>query len=318
MVVIDQCIVCGSSDSSPFFEFQFPWYSKDTLYKMRKCNNCGMLFYSPRMEADEINGMYDEDYYVFKASDGEQFEKMVPMYRRTASLVEEQVKVKKVLEIGCARGHLLALMKSKGWDVKGVEIASNTAKYANDKLGVDVFNGTIEDFSANQSDTYDLVLAIDVLEHVPNPTSFIESIAKLHCSGDVLVIDTPNGGSANIDSAKGNWVGFNPFHIFLYNHNNLRSLLEKSGYDVISVFSYNNKRYQARTQKKVPRIVKIIPYKYRVLLCGFFCSLISPCRVLKAKLKILQRLDYFDSKDSNLELSKSIEGDNIVLIAKKR
>ena len=57
-----------------------------------------------------------------------------------------------VLDIGCYRGFLLKYFQSHGWtDVFGIEPSKSASAFARARLGLDVFNGYLEDYLADES-----------------------------------------------------------------------------------------------------------------------------------------------------------------------
>ncbi len=237
------CCVCGTSQSTPFHEVSYRGHGYPGVFTLRKCDGCGMLFNSPRLSDHDLSALYDGNYYFFQRNDKDEFRRALATYRRTVALAGNRITPQRVLEIGSAKGYLLALLKQLGWEVQGLELSEDAARYAVEQFGVPTRTGMIETYAGGPDhDSFPLVLAMDVLEHVPDPRRFIDCISTVMPEGGTLIIDTPNGAAANIGTEGPNWNGFNPFHIFLFSADNLRRLLEDCAFDVEQVFSYNNTR----------------------------------------------------------------------------
>ena len=208
---------------------------------MRRCTGCGLLFNSPRLDDAALAKLYGSNYYFFMRRDARELPRIVHMYQRTIALVAGDVHIKRSMDIGCGRGYLPAVLRGLDWDVRGVEISIDAAEYAEQRFGLEVFCGTIEQYvQSSQRETFPLVTAIDVLEHVPAPGSFIAAAAQIVEPGGWLIIDTPNGAARNIEVKSVAWKGFNPFHVYLFNTTNLSSLLTQHGSEVTHAFSYGN------------------------------------------------------------------------------
>jgi 2-polyprenyl-3-methyl-5-hydroxy-6-metoxy-1,4-benzoquinol methylase len=210
---------------------------------MRRCDDCGLLFCSPRLADEGIAALYGPDYYVNFKSDASYFARTAEVYERTAMMLPTGPdRPGRVLEVGSGKGYLLAALNRLGWRATGIEIGADAARYARDVFGVETFPGTIEAYRAAYPGAHDFptVLCIDIIEHVTDPSAFVAELASVTAKGGVLVIDTPNGGAAHIPIEKENWRGFNPFHIFVFNRENLTRLLEQRGFRVTQAFSYNN------------------------------------------------------------------------------
>lgn len=106
------------------------------------------------------------------------------------------------LEIGCSSGGTGAMIKEKlGVDYyAGLELMPEAAKAAASRLDW-VQCGNIEDMiAANQlgqipDKPYDLLLYLDVLEHLVNPWKTLAETAKLMNKGGLLVGSIPNAGN---------------------------------------------------------------------------------------------------------------------------
>jgi len=238
-----------------------------------------------------------------------------------------------VLEIGSAKGYFLAVLKTLGWTVFGVEISAVAGKFAREKFNIPVCTGTLEEYAAQPNyESWPLVLAFDVLEHVTDPDDFIAQLNRVTITGGVVILVTPNGGSANIGSLQAAWSGFNPFHIFIFNSENLKQLLTRHGFEVQKIFSYNNTRLTRETVpgstqnfwivfaikclKKIGLIhwLKNIRLKY-----WSFLDEGSRNLYLEAVVTEIQKQgNYFSTPDSQAELAQIGAGDNLVIIAKKR
>lgn len=94
-----------------------------------------------------------------------------------------------VLEIGCGSGKFLNKLREKNCNrkLKGLELNQNTVdeNFAN---GLDVEFKTIQTFSDKSRDQYDIVCSFQVLEHVWEVKSFLESsILPLKQNGKLIV-----------------------------------------------------------------------------------------------------------------------------------
>ena len=189
---------------------------------------------------DAIKAYYAGDYYFFNRDIDFEFSRNHQLYKRTVRLIEDQVPVKRVLEIGCSKGFLLAILSKIGWQVEGVEISSEASSFARSTFNLPVFTGEIEKYEElYPALKYPLILALDVMEHVPDPFAFIKAISRLLTKDGLLIIDTPNGKSDAINSKRGLWKGFNPFHIHVFSKDGIQLLLSKNELTIHSIYEYS-------------------------------------------------------------------------------
>lgn len=103
-------------------------------------------------------------------------------------------KVNRVLEIGCGTGNTLKWLKdNRGSEwVGGVELNHEAAAEARHKLDA-LYEGNIEQLDlAIQPSSLDLILCLDVLEHLVDPWKLAARLQKLLKPGGALIISVPN------------------------------------------------------------------------------------------------------------------------------
>lgn len=323
--VNNPCIVCNSVTSKVLIETEFPLFEYPGKFKIRKCDKCGLLFNSPRITNDELFKLYSNNYYFFESYESDEFPRITNLYLRTIALVQSELKEKNVVEIGSAKGYLLALMKNLGWDVQGVEISTEASDYAQSKLNIPTFTGTIDDYAIElKMKKFPIALAIDVIEHVPNPIEFLINIDKILLDGGLLIIDTPNGDSKNIEYLGLKWPAFNPFHIYFFSISNIQTLLTRMGYTIEKSFSYNNtikKKdviWDLKHFLQKIRLFKVIKRGYRLIVDRGKKQKEIKSLIDNAVNDVQKKSNYLKTSDSFAELAKSKRGDNILIFARKQ
>ena len=104
---------------------------------------------------------------------------------------------KKVLDIGCGGGILSEAMAAREAIVKGIDMAELSLDIARmhlheTGLEVDYQQITAEQIAQDQPHQYDVVTCMELLEHVPDPASIIQSAAQLVKPGGCIVLSTLN------------------------------------------------------------------------------------------------------------------------------
>jgi 2-polyprenyl-3-methyl-5-hydroxy-6-metoxy-1,4-benzoquinol methylase len=232
------CFVCGSVESEIRFRPDVRRWGYTAPFILRACTGCGLVFNSPRLSGEELEGLYRNQYYFFDRPDSAELMRICGAYLRTMAHLQG-VPVGRLLEVGSAKGYMLALLSRLGWRVTGVELAETAAAYCRRTFGIEVFPGTLESFRTEQARTFDVVLAQDVIEHVPDPGNWLEHTRNSLAPGGLLVVDTPNVGGRNVEILGERWRGFNPFHIYLYDRTTLTSAMQQAGFAVRLIGSYN-------------------------------------------------------------------------------
>ncbi len=103
----------------------------------------------------------------------------------------------RALDVGCGGGILAEAMDAAGADVTGIDAAErplSVAKLHRAESGADVHyeRSTAEQFAASHAGEFDVVTCLEMLEHVPDPTSVIEACRDLVRPGGDVFFSTLN------------------------------------------------------------------------------------------------------------------------------
>jgi len=104
---------------------------------------------------------------------------------------------KNVLDIGCGGGILAEAMAGLGAKVTGIDQAPAPLEVARlhgleSGISVDYQLITAEDLAAQQPNSWDCVTCMEMLEHVPDPSSVITACARLVKPGGFVFLSTLN------------------------------------------------------------------------------------------------------------------------------
>jgi len=142
----------------------------------------------------------------------------------------------KLLDIGCAIGALVVVAKEQGIDARGIDIAKTAVSYAR-KLHVPVSQATCESwFRKRYEDYYDVVTALEVIEHDENPLRMMKTIYKMLHAGGILALTTPNFNTVYRILMGNNWIGFrHTEHLWFFTPQTIRQVLQQAGFSDIQV-----------------------------------------------------------------------------------
>ncbi len=104
---------------------------------------------------------------------------------------------KRVLDVGCGGGILAESLSKAGATVTGIDLSSKALKVAELhqlESGTSVRYLTIsaEDLAKEESQSYDVITCMEMLEHVPDPSSVVQACAKLCKPGGHIFFSTLN------------------------------------------------------------------------------------------------------------------------------
>ncbi len=136
-----------------------------------------------------------------------------------------------LLEIGAGKGAFRKKVKAK--EYIGLEFSWNARDMAL-KDGIKVLNESIEQHAKNNEGKYDVVCSFQVLEHVNNIRSFIESsIACLKPDG-LLICSVPNADSF-LSSIRNGILNMPPHHVTWWTDKSLHSIAMIFGLEMVEL-----------------------------------------------------------------------------------
>ena len=104
---------------------------------------------------------------------------------------------KKVLDVGCGGGILAESLAQRGAQVTGIDMGDAPLGVAKlhqleSGLSIDYQKSTAEDFAQQHENAFDVVTCLEMLEHVPDPSSVVKACAKMVKPGGHVFFSTIN------------------------------------------------------------------------------------------------------------------------------
>ena len=114
-----------------------------SYYHVYACKNCGMV-YAGDLESSMPLDKYYEKMSRYTEKSFILSPKMKDFYEREAEFLSKYIsKQAAILDVGCAFGGLLNILRERGFkNVAGLEISSQNVSYAREKLALDVYQAT--------------------------------------------------------------------------------------------------------------------------------------------------------------------------------
>jgi 2-polyprenyl-3-methyl-5-hydroxy-6-metoxy-1,4-benzoquinol methylase len=239
------CVHCGANDDEFLWAGREHEYDNTTDEEFRfvRCSACGLVRLNPRPDVSELGRIYPPNYYAYNMLSNENDDALGftdrmkrRMYqRRLVGLVDRLGKQGsiRILDVGCADGRLLDWYKASPvgdrLETHGIEM-NESAAYTARKRGHRVVAGRFEQDRELEPGTFDLMLALHVIEHVDDPDRFARRAADLLAPNGLVFVATPNWDSADARRFKGNWGGNHfPRHWTLYDEGTLHALADSVG-----------------------------------------------------------------------------------------
>ncbi len=209
----NQCILCGSPSLKNIFGDD---------HFITKCNQCTFVFSRKIASEKEIL-----DYYTAYPVQNRISDLTLQRYNEILDLYEPYRETGKLLEFGCGEGYFLAEAKRRGWNVTGIEITDTLIQKCREK-NIPAFKN-INQIPTNDIGQFDIVVSIEVIEHLSPPKYYSEMFNTLLRIGGGLYMTTPNFNclSRRILGARWNNIIY-PEHCCYYTAKTMNSLLTEN------------------------------------------------------------------------------------------
>ena len=113
--------------------------------------------------------------------------------------ISRQVNVadKQVLDVGCGGGILAEAMAHHGAHVTAIDLAEASLAVARlhqleSKLNINYLNCSAEKLATDNSQSFDVITCLEMLEHVPDPASVVKACSELLKPGGLVFFSTIN------------------------------------------------------------------------------------------------------------------------------
>jgi 2-polyprenyl-3-methyl-5-hydroxy-6-metoxy-1,4-benzoquinol methylase len=195
---------------------------KALVTELRDCTRCRLMYRYPTDPVQDSVEFYQEDYkqgFTTDMPDDAALKQLTdtsfaghekdyaPLIALLADLGVSPGK--RIFDFGCSWGFGSWQFAKAGYELKSYEISRPRARYARDKLGVDVIDNMGELEAGTHLDgTCDVFFSNHVMEHVPSPSHTVATARRLLKSGGLFVAITPNGSLGYRNVARESWHHF--------------------------------------------------------------------------------------------------------------
>ena len=223
-------------------------HSSKELFNFDQCANCQLVFLNPRVNLDNLKNYYTSHYLPYRGSEAwGKYSKLVEGSQKKLDLkrvkrVKEVCSISPkslILDVGCGNPSFLKACQQKlNCKTMGIDFSDEGWKEQSTLFkGLDLQVAEIKDLSLNLKP--DIITMWHYLEHDYTPLenlTYLKSIAK---PSTTLIIEIPNFDSISRKKYNENWAGWHtPRHTSLFSPDNIKLLLDKSGWNVSQLLTY--------------------------------------------------------------------------------
>jgi 2-polyprenyl-3-methyl-5-hydroxy-6-metoxy-1,4-benzoquinol methylase len=289
------CPVCGDLTRITLFRQDFAEIEAATVvdgYDVVVCQRCGAGFADDIPSQEAFDAYYREmSKYEYHQREGAESEFDSRRLAIIAGLLAPFIPSKdaRILDVGCATGKLLALLREKGFaNVSGLDPSPACAAAADRLYGVPVRTTTLGHLHET-GETVDVVILVGVLEHIRDLDTALAEVRAVLSPGGIVYVEVPDA-LTHADWPNAPYQDFSTEHINFFSPHSLQNLMRRHG--LVERFSEQNAREQAwrTTMSNVSAIFQKVvepPVFVPIFDAGTEQGLrryIESCRISEAKL----------------------------------
>ncbi|MBI5163373.1 MAG: class I SAM-dependent methyltransferase [Magnetospirillum sp.] len=244
MRIVEACPVCGGTDLTERYPSTFtgtawqdavPYFLTNRATavhgRVMGCSGCGFAFTSPQFAPADYARIYAA---VHGEGIGGAAGGVAARYRGLAARVRATETGGRFLDFGCGSGGFIAAMT--GFDGVGLEVASGIdggVRRQGEVLVGDLLADTPQSRTLGlRPESFDFIVAWDVLEHLPDPGQHITRLHALLKPGGRLYLSLPDMASPMARLTGTRWNCLLLEHLWYFTPATLRRFLSGRGFAV--------------------------------------------------------------------------------------
>lgn len=229
------CPICGG-------RFQ-PLYTIDRFtppFSVLECCSCGLQRQANLPPPHDLALLYDRGYYEGTAAFSYEDERKSEAAHdhvwqaRLRTIARHVPPPADFLDVGCSFGGFVDAARRAGYRSSGLDI-SQFAVSEGVRMGRNLHHATLDQAPFPDA-SFDVITLIEVLEHLADPRSTMQQLARLLRPGGLLVVQTANFLGWQARSAAASYHYYLPGHLFYYSTRNLELLLQQNGFGTIRFY----------------------------------------------------------------------------------
>lgn len=222
-----ECPLCNSTNNKIVYNYE--------NFIVLQCQDCQLYFQQNYFSKKELFNFYSIDYGINRGKNTDiKNPKKIPFdenkYRTYLNknlrpglrpFIDKFTERKNILEIGADAGGATRYMIGKGHNVEVVELFEDyVKKFRNENIVV--YNDLFENIEFDKK--YDVIVALEVIEHFSNPVFCIDKIYDLLNDNGYFIFETPVAKEGLVEKTT---YGIQPAHYCVFNNVSLKILLKK-------------------------------------------------------------------------------------------
>ena len=204
---------------------------------VRDCSVCNHRFAGIEANEDHVAKVYDDSYFFGGEAGYSDYpaeaDLLVERGRKYAEKIGKYTDPGRMLDVGAACGFLLKGFTDRGWEGMGLEPNAAMVRLAQERLGLDVIEGSLE--SCDIDRRFDLVSMLQVAGHLYDPVKAFRTAYKLLNVNGFLLIESWNRESLSARILRRHWHEYSPPSVLQwFSIGGLTRFLEGLGFETVA------------------------------------------------------------------------------------
>lgn len=230
------CNLCGADD--PVIVYRKRGNTIDIVYDIVKCKNCCLVYVNPRLIPKYAKELYSNDYYEGKGFDPHAFMGSNKEREESSHLIVKCLKNAllkdkenpRLLDVGGGEGLISYFALKTGFEVLMCDNSKAAIERAK-RRGIPCFHGEItEEFFDEHLGSYDAIIALEVLEHLYDPMTFLKRVYQLLKPGGVFFYSTGNFQRTRFQRGRWGYLSVPEGHLYFFTPRTIKLFFEKAGF----------------------------------------------------------------------------------------
>lgn len=154
---------------------------------------------------------------------------------------------KRALDIGCNEGAFSRILCEKGYECLGIDIDDKRIETARRSLNSERLKFEVQNATelGTPDGSYDLILCLEVIEHLDDPEKLLDEIRRVMKPEGLLIISTPNNCSLEglagraLQAIGGRrWNAWDPTHQRIYSSLEFLRLMDRHRFRPVRIIGY--------------------------------------------------------------------------------
>lgn len=262
----NHCVNCKQTRTVKSLEKYSQILQLKKPYQVLECTHCALIFLNPQPSSSELYAIYNNYNQVYDFEAVTENRVKNEYKGRLDFCLSLNLDEPTLFDVGAGQGGLLNLFKENGFKVSGNEFSDESIAFTKKKYNIDLLKKDILDIDDNIQ--YDIMHSNHVIEHVSDPTIYIDKIYAMTKPGGYFLMEVPNEFWNSIryiqilfGLKRGRSIYPSMHHNFFFKKKVIQDMLEKSGYKILNYSGH----FPKQEEHKNPLINTLYKITYKLL-----------------------------------------------------